>query len=121
GRSPSVMPDVSEAIENARSWAAAHVAEVVAIGSALFVVGLALGLLVLWFGCRGQVMAVHAVARADARVGEAWRASRGAAWSLFRFRVALGAVGLVVGGPLVVLGGLRVLDMVSAPGRRDLM
>ena len=76
----------------------------------LVVVGL--WLLVLWLSSRGKFMFLHCVALDKAEVAVPWAKFAGAGNSLFRFRIVLGLIGMVLTLPLLVFAGLSVLRMV---------
>jgi hypothetical protein len=89
----------------------------VAILLVLFLV--ALWLLVLWLSSRGKFMFLHCVALDKAEVAEPWSRFADAANSLFRFRIALGLIGMVLTLPLLVFIVLAILRMVLQ-GEADL-
>lgn len=82
----------------------------VAVLLVLFVV--AFWLLVLWLSSRGKFMFLHCVALNKAEVAEPWSKFADAANSLFRFRIILGLVGMVLLLPLLVFIALAILRMV---------
>jgi len=82
----------------------------VAILLVLFVV--ALWLLMLWLNSRGKFMFLHCVALDKAEVAEPWSKFKNESNSLFRFRIVLGLIGMVLTLPLVVLMLLAILRMV---------
>jgi hypothetical protein len=82
----------------------------VAVLLVLFVV--ALWLLVLWLSSRGKFMFLHCVALNKAEMAEPWSKFADAANSLFRFRIILGLVGMVLLLPLLVFIALAILRMV---------
>ena len=82
----------------------------VAVGLVVFAV--AAWLLVLWLSSRGKFMFLHCVALDKAEVVEPWTKFAGAANSLFRFRIGMGLVGMVVMLPLVVFMVLVIVRMV---------
>ena len=71
-----------------------------------------LWLLVLWLSSRGKFMFLHCVALDKAEVAEPWTKFAGAANSLFRFRIGLGLVGMILTLPLLVFIGLAIVRMV---------
>ena len=77
----------------------------------LVLLGLALWLLVLWLSSRGKFMFLHCVALDKAEVAEPWSKFANEANSLFRFRIGLGLVGMVLTLPLVVFMVLAILRM----------
>ena len=72
----------------------------------------ALWLLVLWLSSRGKFMFLHCVALDKAEVAEPWSKYAAAANSLFRFRIGLGLVGMILTLPLLVFMMLAILRMV---------
>ena len=75
----------------------------------LFVV--ALWLLVLWLSSRGKFMFLHCVALDKAEVAEPWSKFVNEANSLFRFRIGLGLLGMIMTLPLLVFMVLAILRM----------
>jgi hypothetical protein len=82
----------------------------VAVMLVLFVV--ALWLLVLWLNSRGKFMFLHCVALDRAEVAEPWSKFVSEANSLFRFRIGLGLLGMVLVLPLVVFLLLAIVRMI---------
>ena len=82
----------------------------VAILLVLFVV--ALWLVMLWLNSRGKFMFLHCVALDKAEVAEPWSKFVNEANSLFRFRIVLGLIGMILTLPLVVFTLLTILRMV---------
>ena len=70
-----------------------------------------LWLLILWLSSRGKFMFLHCVALDRAEVAEPWSEFVNEANSLFRFRIVLGLVGMVLTLPLVVFMVLAILRM----------
>jgi hypothetical protein len=64
----------------------------------------ALTLVALWLGTRGQMMAIRSVASGNALIGEAWTATGAAGRALFKFHLVLMGLGVVVFAPLVAVG-----------------
>jgi hypothetical protein len=81
----------------------------VAILLVLFLV--MLWLLVLWLNSRGKFMFLHCVALDKAEVAEPWSKFKDEANSLFRFRIGLGLIGMVLTLPLAVFMLLAILRM----------
>ncbi len=105
--------NLKDLVDSARTWLADNAATVIAVGAVLAVVGLALGLVVLWLGTRGQMMAIRAVATGRPAIGEHWRATQKAGWSLFELQLVLGVVGFVLWAPLLALAVYRFVDLVD--------
>ena len=85
---------------------------IVPVAVLIILIVVAIWLLVLWVSSRGKFMFLHCVALDKAEVAEPWKKYADAANSLFRFRIGLGLIGLVVILPLLVLIGLAVMRMV---------
>lgn len=82
----------------------------VAVAVVVFIV--AVWLLVLWLSSRGKFMFLHCVALDKAEVTEPWIKFAGAANSLFRFRIGLGLIGMLVVLSLLGLIGADIMAMV---------
>ncbi len=84
-----------------------HEAMIVAIGVGVLVVGVAIGIVVLWISSRGKLMFVDMVSTGRIAVKEPWHRFAELGGSLFRFRLLLGlasffALCLVLGSGAVV-------------------
>jgi len=79
---------------------------VLAIGIPFMLVMVVFTVAVLWLTSRGQMMFIRAVALDDEQLGPNWRETRVPAWSLFRFRLVLAAIGYVLGLFVMVFGYL---------------
>ncbi|MDP1833259.1 MAG: hypothetical protein Q8K67_14470 [Geothrix sp.] len=88
------------------SWISAHLPLVIALGVVLFVLILAVSVLFLWLGSRGQFMFLDGVARDRAEIVEPWTRFRSLGDQLFRFRLMLMLAMLAL---LIICGGLGVL------------
>ena len=77
-------------------WFEEHMAIIILIAVAVFVVLLALGTLVLWLSSRGKFMFLDGVVHNRGAVVDPWRRFRRLANSLFGFRVAFGVAGFLV-------------------------
>ena len=82
------------------------------LGIILLVAIVALWLLVLWLSSRGKFMFLHCVALNRAEVEVPWRKFAGVANSLFRFRLLMSLIGLVLMVPLLVFIAIVILRMV---------
>jgi len=107
-------PDFREMLEQARHWASDNAGLLIALVVVGAIVGLAVSLVVLWLGTRGQMMAIRAVMTGRPAIGEHWRETPAPAWSLFRFHVLLMAIALVLWGPLLALALYRLVDLVGS-------
>jgi hypothetical protein len=96
----------------ARDYVAVNFYWIIPVAVVAVLVGVALWLLVLWLSSRGKFMFLHCVALDQAEVEVPWRKFAGAANSLFRFRLVLGLIGMVVMLPLLVFFALVILRMV---------
>ncbi|HSQ64183.1 MAG TPA: hypothetical protein VLM85_13245 [Polyangiaceae bacterium] len=114
GRAGAPPPNLRELLDEARHWAADNTGALVAIVAAGLVLGLVLALVVLWLGARGQMMGIRAVASGRPAIGEHWRETAKPAGSLFRFKLVLSAISLVLWGPLAVLLVYRFVDLVDS-------
>jgi len=102
---------IRHTIEQARSYVAENLywivpAAVVAVGLLLI-----LGVVFLWLRSRGEFMFLHCVARNRAEVAGPWTTFAREGNSLFLFRLALGAVSVVVTWPLLILCGVWLFRM----------
>lgn len=78
----------------------------------LIVVGVIVGLAILWLSSRGRFMLLHNVATGGAEVVVPWRHYRQHGNNLFLFRVVLALLGLVVMAPLIVAIAWPIVLMV---------
>ncbi|MBI4556414.1 MAG: hypothetical protein HY706_02430 [Candidatus Hydrogenedentes bacterium] len=88
--------DPAEAFRDVDRWVHDHLPMIFVLGSVVLVLLLALGLLILWVGCRGQLMLVRAVARRRSGIGENWFDTRTPANSLFKFKVAMYVLAMAI-------------------------
>ncbi len=96
----------------ARNYVTANLDWIVPVAVAVAVLGVLLWLLVLWLSSRGKFMFLHCVALDRAEVEAPWTRFAGAANSLFRFRLALGLIGLATMLPLLAFIALAIVQMV---------
>jgi hypothetical protein len=82
----------------------------------LFVIGIAVGILLLWVSSRGKFMFLHCVATNRAEVKVPWNKYRREGNSLFLFRLVVGIISFVCFIPLVVLTIILVLMCVENDG-----
>jgi hypothetical protein len=85
---------------------------IIPVAILLVLFGVALWLLLLWLSSRGKFMLLHCVALDKAEVAEPWSQFVNEANSLFRFRIGLGLIGMILTLPLVVFMLLAILRMV---------
>ena len=111
----------------AREYVLVNLYWIVPVGVVVAVVLVTIWLLVLWLSSRGKFMFLHCVALNQAEVELPWRKHAGAANSLFRFRIVLTLIGLVllvpllgfiaiVIGRMVLQGEANVVGVMSALG-----
>jgi hypothetical protein len=74
-------------------------------------VAIPLVILMQWLGTRGQMMAIRSVAIGQANIGEQWNATRDAGGKLFKFHLAMTAIGLVMLLPFCAAGVLIALPV----------
>jgi len=84
---------------------------IIPVAILLVLMGAAMWLLVLWLNSRGKFMFLHCVALDKAEVAEPWSKFANEANSLFRFRIVLGLIGMILTLPLVVFMLLAILRM----------
>jgi len=118
GRGGGLAPDWREMAADVQRWIDANKGSLVLVGAVTFVLVVGLGVLLLWFGTRGQMMSIRAVASGRAAIGEHWASSRVAAWSLFKTHLVISGGAFLLGAPLFVLGASRLLDL-AASGAPD--
>jgi hypothetical protein len=82
--------------DSAMSWIQAHQALVLSVAASVVALLLLLGLVLTWLSSRGEFMLLDGVVRNRGAIAAPWREYRREGNSLFRFRVALGLVGLLV-------------------------
>lgn len=80
----------------------------------LFVLFLAIWAVFLWLGSRGKFMFLHCVALNVAEVDVPWRKYAAVANSLFRFRLGIGLIGMIMCLPMIVLMLIDIFRMVLA-------
>ena len=88
---------------------------IVVIAAIACVVAIPLIIVMQWLGTRGQMMAIRSVATGQGGVGDQWNATRDAGSKLFKFHLAMMAIGLLVFVP-VAGGGLLVAMPVIKDG-----
>ncbi|MBL9175482.1 MAG: hypothetical protein JNL10_18210 [Verrucomicrobiales bacterium] len=109
--------DLGEMWRGARDWMQDNWAWLVPVVIAALVVGLALYLVLLWLGSRGEFQFYHNVSTGRAEVAAPWHAYRRHGNSLFLFRLGLSLTGLLVVLPLLAAGGWA--GVVLFDGRED--
>jgi len=96
----------------ARDYVTVNLYWIVPVAVAGAVLCVILWLLVLWLSSRGKFMFLHCVALDRAEVEAPWTRFAGTANSLFRFRLALGLIGLATMLPLLALLAMAIVQMV---------
>jgi hypothetical protein len=96
----------------ARDYVLANIGWLLPLLIFVMLLGLGLWLVMLWLNSRGKFMFLHCVALDRAEVEVPWRQYAGAANSLFRFRLVVGLIGMVVMLPLLVVIGAVIVQMV---------
>ncbi len=100
--SPGTGPDFSPVA----TWVSEHLPLVIALGTILFILILAMSVLFQWLSSRGQFMFLDGVAHDRAEIVEPWARLRHLGHALFRFRLMLLLTTLAL---LLVSAGLGVL------------
>lgn len=80
-----------------------HLALILTIAAIAIVVGIAIGVVLLWLGSRGKFMFLHCVAENKAEVAIPWRKYKRQGNSLFLFRLIAGIVALLA---IAILAGI---------------
>lgn len=88
--------EIVRRVEEAVLWLEDNLSLVLAIGIPGLVLLALIVIVILWLGCRGQMMFIRAVALDDDRLGDHWRATKLCAGSLLKFRLALAGINLVL-------------------------
>ncbi len=110
-----------DALHRAHAYFLSNIAWLLPLIIVLVVLGVALGLLLLWLSSRGRFMFLHCVALNRAEVAEPWRQFARQGNSLFLFRLALGLILMLPALPLFVAICVAIWRMiergaVTAPG-----
>jgi hypothetical protein len=104
--------DLRHFFHQASDYVTANLDWIVPLAIFVFVLALGIWLVLLWLNSRGKFMFLHCVALDVAEVDVPWHRYAGPANSLFRFRVVLGLVGMVLFLPLVVVMAVDIIRMV---------
>jgi hypothetical protein len=99
--------------EHAKDYVLSNLDWIIPLAAFLVVIGLGLGLLILWLNSRGKFMFLHCVALDKAEVSKPWSQFTHEGNSLFLFRLGLGLIGWVLTLPLVVLIIVMIFRMVQ--------
>ncbi|MGC8764213.1 MAG: DUF7544 domain-containing protein [Acidobacteriota bacterium] len=95
-------------------WIRDHLALVLAVGGAILLLALALGLLFAWLSSRGKFMFLDNLVKGRAEVADPWERFRAQGNALFLFRVAVGLAAMCLG---LLVTGLGLL--LAYPDIRD--
>ena len=98
--------------DQARDYVAANFYWIAPVTIFVVVVVVVFWLLILWLSSRGKFMFLHCVALDQAEVETPWIKFSRAGNSLFKFRIVLGLIGMVIMLPLLVFIVLSILRMV---------
>lgn len=96
GKSATPEPDFTETWREGVGWIQDHLALVIALGGVVLVLGFGLGLVLTWLSSRGKLMFVESVIHDRYQVKEPWARLRAPAWAIFKFRVLLAVVSLLL-------------------------
>lgn len=101
-----------QALERAKDYVVGNLWWIGPVVVAVVVLGLVLWVVFTWLNSRGKFMFLHCVALNKAEVRVPWEQFAGAGNSLWRFRLGLGLIEMVVMLPLLALIIVPVLKMV---------
>lgn len=101
-----------EFYHKASDYVLANLGWIVPLAIFLALLLLVIWLLVIWLSSRGKFMFLHCVVWDKAEVDVPWHQHAAQASSLFRFRVILGLLGMVLFLPLLVIVAVSILKMV---------
>ena len=90
----------------------ANLAWIVPLAVFLFLLFIGIWVLLIWLSSRGKFMFLHCVAGDVAEVDVPWRKYAAVANSLWRFRIAIGLIGMVLFLPMVVFMAIDIIRMV---------
>ncbi|MGA2852649.1 MAG: hypothetical protein ABSE90_00755 [Verrucomicrobiota bacterium] len=96
----------------ARDFVLNNLVWIVPVAAGAVILLLALWILILWLSSRGRFMFLHCVALDKAEVAEPWNEFMREANSLFRFRLALGLIGMVLMLPMLSAIAVLIVRMV---------
>jgi len=112
-----------EFYSKAHDWTLENLYWIVPVAIFAFIFFIALWLALLWLNSRGKFMFLHCVALDKAEVSEPWNKFVSVANSLFRFRIVLGLMGMILTLPLLIIVAVLVIKMVlvGAPDAGDII
>lgn len=96
----------------ARDYVVDNLEWIIPLAAVAMILLMALWLLILWLSSRGRFMFLHCVALDKAEVAEPWSKFEREANSMFRFRLVLGLIGMVLMLPMVAGIALMIVRMV---------
>lgn len=99
-------------------WLHEHADLLVTLGALALVTAIVVGLVFVWLGCRGLMIAYRSVALGHVAIGEGWRETRAPANALFWTYAIFSAVSFVLMVPLAILAFVRALALYEG-GERD--
>jgi hypothetical protein len=111
---PGMAP--AEALGTARDWFVENMALILTVGGLILLLVAILAVLLLWLGSRGQMMLIRSTAKGDAGIKRNWSATRKQGNSVFKFRLVLMTMGLVVFGSLATLLVYTILGLIQEEG-----
>jgi hypothetical protein len=100
-------------LERAWDYVANNLHWILPLVAVVLLLGLAVWVLLIWLSSRGRFMFLHCVALDKAEVAVPWRKFAREANSLFRFRLVVALVGMVVVLPLVVVMAVSAWRMIE--------
>lgn len=110
---PGGPDNIADGVNSAREWVVQHLVVVLPVVAVVFVIIIGLTVLFMWLRSHGTMMLIRAVALNDSDIGENWRRTRQAAFSVFIFRIVLAAAGFVVFGGFCLMALLTVLSQAA--------
>ena len=102
---------VHDAFVHTRAYVMDNLAWIVPLAIALVILGIAVGVVLLWVSSRGKFMFLHCVALDKAEISEPWHKFARQGQSLFLFRLVLGLIGAIPMLPLLVVAVVMVFKM----------
>jgi hypothetical protein len=100
-----------DSFERARGYVVDNLHWIVPVAIIVLMLLLILGVLMTWLRSRGEFMFLHCVAHNRAEIGRPWTEFAREGYSLFLFRLAMGAIGIVVTWPLLIWCVIRLYRM----------
>jgi hypothetical protein len=113
GNSQRHAADLRESFEQVRSYVVDHLYWIIPVAIVVLGLALCLGVLVAWLRSRGEFMFLHCVALNRAEIVRPWKEFAHEGHSLFLFRLALGAVAMVVMWPPLIVCAIKLFRMLA--------